>query len=55
MALTDENGGGMVMPVAPMGNGGSGFGFGDGNGWWFLILFFLIGGWGNGFGGGIVF
>ena len=33
MALTDENGSGMVMPVAPMyGNGGNG-GFMDGNGW----------------------
>ena len=53
MALTDENGG-MVMPVAPMygGNGGGGFGFGDGNGWWILLLFILMGGWGNGFGGG---
>lgn len=53
MALTDENGG-MVMPVAPMygGNGGGGFGFGDGNGFWILILFILLGGWNNGFGGG---
>lgn len=35
MALTDENGAGMVMPVAPMyGNGGSGFGNGfGGDGW----------------------
>ena len=39
MALTDENGSGMAMPVAPMyGNGGNG-GFMDGNGWWILILF----------------
>lgn len=56
MALTDESTGGMVMPVAPMGNAGNnnGFGFGDGNGWWILLLFLLIGGngWGNGFGGG---
>ena len=52
MALTDENGG-MIMPVAPMGGGnGGGFGFGDGNGWWILLLFILMGGWGNGFGGG---
>lgn len=53
MALTDENGG-MVMPVAPMygGNGGGGFGFGDGNGWWILLLFILMGGWGGNFGGG---
>lgn len=55
MALTDgENGNGMVMPVAPMyggGNGGFGNGFGD-NGWWIILLFILLGGWGNGFGGG---
>lgn len=53
MALTDENGTGMVMPVAPMsGNtGNGGFGFGD-NGWWIILLFILLGGWGNGFGNG---
>ena len=53
MALTDENGTNMVMPVAPMygSNNGGGFGFGDGNGWWILLLFILMGGWGNGFGG----
>ena len=54
MALTDENTGGMVMPVTPMSNGGgTGFGgFGDG-GWWILLLFILLGNgaWGNGFGG----
>ena len=34
MALTDENGSGMVMPVAPMygNNGGNGMGWG-GDGW----------------------
>jgi len=59
MALTDENGNGMVMPVAPMyggGNGGFGNGFG-GDGWWILLLFLLVGnnGWGGfgGFGGGV--
>ena len=56
MALTDESGNGMVMPVAPMyggGNGGFGNGFG-GDGWWILLLFILLGNgaWGNGFGGG---
>lgn len=55
MALTDENGNGMVMPVTPMygGNQGGFGGFGDGNGWWILLLFILLGGngWGNGFGG----
>ena len=54
MALTEENGGGMVMPVSPMyGNSGNGFG-GD---WaWIVILLLLFGagGWGNngGYGGG---
>ena len=54
MALTDENGGmGTTMLVQPSGIGG-GFGndgFMGGNGWWVLILFILLGGWGNGFGG----
>ena len=49
MALTDDSG--MVMPVAPTGFGG-GFGNGFGNdGWWIILLFVLLGGWGNGFGG----
>lgn len=53
MALTDENGTGMVMPVQPMygsgyGNGGSGFFGGD---WAWIILLLLIGGNGWGFGG----
>lgn len=53
MALTDENGtSNMVMPVAPMYGNGGGDGFMGGNGWWILILFLLLGGWGNGFGGG---
>lgn len=52
MALTDENGGGMVMPVTPMNNNGGGFGFGNDGGWWLILLFMLMGGWGNGFGGG---
>lgn len=56
MALTDESGNGMVMPVTPMyggNNGGFGNGFG-GDGWWILLLFILLGNgaWGNGFGGG---
>ena len=49
MAMTDENG--MVMPVTPMYGGyGNSFGNGDGS-WWILLLFILLGGWGNGFGG----
>ena len=53
MALTDENGSGMVMPVAPMygGNGGGDM-FGGNSGWWIILLFILLGGWGNGFGNG---
>ena len=52
MAFTDE-GTGTTMLVQPSGfGGGSGFGLGDGNGWWILLLFILMGGWGNGFGGG---
>ena len=53
MALTDESGNGMVMPVAPMYGGGNG-GFGNfGGDWGWIILLLLIagGGWGNGFGG----
>ena len=54
MALTDESGNGMVMPVAPMYSGGNYGGFGNfGGDWGWIILLLLIagGGWGNGFGG----
>lgn len=55
MALTDENGGMgttmLVQPTGMNGNGGNGFGWG-GDGWWIILLFILLGGWGNGFGGG---
>ena len=52
MALTDESMG-TTMLVQPSGFGGNngGFGLGDGNGWWILLLFILMGGWG-GMGGG---
>ena len=53
MALTDEGGNNMVMPVAPMyGGGGFGGGFGNDWGWIILLLLFANGGWGmGGFGG----
>ena len=52
MALTDENGSNMVMPVAPMCNSGNGgFGNGFGGDWAWIILLLLIGGNGWGFGG----
>ena len=51
MAISDE-GTNTTMLVTPTGMGGNGgFGFGDGNGWWILLLFILMGGWG-GMGGG---
>lgn len=56
MALTDEGGSGLVMPVAPMyGGGGGNGGFGNmGGDWGWIILLLLIAGngWGGGFGGG---
>jgi hypothetical protein len=57
MALTDDSGNGMVMPVAPMygGNGGFGGGFGDDWGWIILLLLVAGNGWDGfgGFGGGM--
>ena len=53
MALTDESGNGMVMPVAPLGNYGSSCGsWGNDGLFWIIILFLFaaMGGWGNGFG-----
>ena len=54
MALTDEGGSGLVMPVAPMYGGGGNGGFGNmGGDWGWIILLLLIAGngWGGGFGG----
>ena len=54
MPISDENGTGMVMPVAPMYGGGYGSGmggFGGDWGWIILLLLCAGGGWG-GFGGG---
>lgn len=45
--LTSE--GNMVMPVAPTGAGGGFGGMGD-NGWWIILLFILLGGFGNNWG-----
>lgn len=55
MALTDESGTNMVLPVTTMGSNGNGFGGDFGSGWWLILLFLLIGGngWGGGFGGGM--
>ena len=54
MAITDESGSNMVMPVAPMGNYGNGNGFFGNDGWWIILLLLCFnGGWGNGFGGGM--
>lgn len=48
MPISDENGTGMVMPVAPMyGGGNGGFGGGFGGDWGWIILLLLCG-WGNG-------
>lgn len=51
MALENENG--MVMPVSPMYNN-NGFGGFGGDASWLIVLFLfaMMGGWGNGFGGG---
>ena len=52
MALTENGGDGMVMPVSPMGYGNGGFNGGWSSEWWLIfILFFAFGGWGNGWGG----
>lgn len=50
MALENENGMGTTMLVQPAGHVNNNGGFGDGNGWWIILLFILLGGWGNGFG-----
>ena len=60
MALEENGGNGLIMPVAPMYGGGGGFGgnnngFGGDGAWWLLVLFlFAFSGWGNngGYGGG---
>ena len=52
--MTENNGNGMIMPVAPFyggGNGNNGNGFFGQDGWWIILLLLCLGGWGNGFGG----
>ena len=44
MALSDDNG--IVMPVSPMNNGGFG-GFGNDGGWWMILLFIILFGFGG--------
>ena len=51
MAISEENGNGFYMPVAPAYNGGNGFGGNFGGDWGWIILLLLCG-WG-GFGGGM--
>lgn len=48
MALTDD-GTSTTMLVSP--TGGNGFGDMGNNGWWIILLFILLGGWGNGWNG----
>ena len=50
MALTDESMG-TTMLVQPAGNANGGFGDFGGSGFWIILLFILLGGWGGGFGG----
>ena len=53
MALTDESGNGMIMPVAPMYGGNNGGFGGFGGDWgWIILLLLLAGNGGWGFGGG---
>ena len=55
MSITDNNGNGLVMPVAPMVNGGYNNAFGGDGSWWLILFILLIAGnngWGTGFGGG---
>jgi len=49
MALTEENGNGFFMPVAPAYGGNNGMGFG-GDSWAWIILLLLLGWGNNGFG-----
>jgi len=48
--MGEENGIQATMPVIPGGYANNGMFGGDGA-WWIILLFVLLGGWGNGFGG----
>lgn len=53
MALSEDSGTNVVMPVSPMYGGNGGFGgFGGADGWWILLLLLFAGGGFGGFGGG---
>lgn len=47
----------LTMPITPANSGNNG-GFGDGNGWWIILFFIVLMGWGrngwNGNGGGVM-
>lgn len=51
MALTDDTSTTMLVQPSGFGGNGGALGFGD-NGWWIILLFILLGGWGGNFGGG---
>lgn len=53
MALSEDSGTNVVMPVSPMYGGNGGFGgFGGADGWWILLLLLFAGGGFGGYGGG---
>ena len=52
MALTDNTGSDMVMPVSPMYGNNNGWGGFGGDGWWVILFLFALMGNGFGFGGG---
>ena len=52
MALSESDGNGMVLPVAPLGSTGNGGFGGDWSAWIIIFLIMAFAGWGNGFGGG---
>ena len=51
MSLANDGTGNMVMPVSPMGGNSGGWGFGNDGGLFWLLVLFLFGFAGNGWGG----